>query len=121
MNIMERTIAGGNKTSIEVKMRKAFSLLLFILTVLSSVQSASAQKPTRHEPIVIEKQGSFAVGGTVITAPGTFDPYNPSPAGQTFHGDHAYVFYQIPMKARKYPLIMVAWFRPVFQNVGNNA
>lgn len=106
MNIMERTIAGGNKTSIEVKMRKAFSLLLFILTVLSSVQSASAQKPTRHEPIVIEKQGSFAVGGTVITAPGTFDPYNPSPAGQTFHGDHAYVFYQIPMKARKYPLIM---------------
>ncbi|MFZ2338101.1 MAG: alpha/beta fold hydrolase [Bacteroidales bacterium] len=103
---MERTITGGNKTSIEVKRRQAFSLLLYLLIVLSSAQSASAQKPTRIKPIVIEKQGSFAVGGTVITAPGTFDPYNPSPAGQTFHGDHAYVFYQIPGKARKYPLIM---------------
>ena len=106
MNIMEKTIAGGNKTSIEVKRRQAFSLLLYILIVLSSAQSASAQKPTRIKPIFIEKQGSFAVGGTVITAPGTFDPYNPSSAGQTFHGDHAYVFYQIPMKARKFPLVM---------------
>jgi len=52
------------------------------------------------------EQGSFAVGGTVITSAGTFDPVNPAPAGQTFHGDHAYVFYQIPVKARKYPLVM---------------
>lgn len=103
---MERTAAGGNKTSIEMRRRQAFILLLYILIVLSSAQSASAQKPTRIKPIVIEKQGSFAVGGTVITAPGTFDPYNPSSAGQTFHGDHAYVFYQIPMKARKFPLVM---------------
>ena len=73
-----------------------------------------------QEPIVIQEQGSFAVGGTVITNPGTFDPYNPTPAGQTFHGDHAYVFYQIPVKARKYPVGNVAWNRTVFQNMGNN-
>ena len=103
---MEKTIAGGNKTSIEVKRRQAFSLLLYILIVLSSAQSASAQKPTRIKPIFIEKQGSFAVGGTVITNPGTFDPYNQTPEGQTFHGDHAYIFYQIPVNARKYPLVM---------------
>ena len=103
---MERTIAGGNKTLIEVRRRQAFSLLLYILIVLSSAQSASAQKSTRHEPIVIEKQGSFAVGGTVLTNPGTFDPYNQTPEGQTFHGDHAYIFYQIPVNARKYPLVM---------------
>ncbi|MBK6283163.1 MAG: alpha/beta fold hydrolase [Draconibacterium sp.] len=54
----------------------------------------------------IREQGSFAVGGTVITNPGTFNPYNQTPEGQTFHGDHAYVFYQIPVKARKYPLVM---------------
>jgi pimeloyl-ACP methyl ester carboxylesterase len=55
---------------------------------------------------MIDDQGSFAVGGTVITNPGTFDPYNQTPAGQTFHGDHAYIFYQVPVKARKYPLVM---------------
>ena len=55
--------------------------------------------------MLIEKQGSFAVGGTVIDNPGTFDSYHPGPAGQTYHGDHAYVFYQIPGKARKFPLV----------------
>jgi len=62
---------------------------------------------------MIQEQGSFAVGGSVITAPGTFDPikqgaYNPAgadPAGQTLHGDHAYVFYQVPVNARKLPLV----------------
>jgi len=58
------------------------------------------------DPIVIEEQGSFLVGGTVITNPGTFDPYAPTPAGQTFRGDHAYVFYQIPDEARELPLVM---------------
>jgi len=53
----------------------------------------------------IQKQGSFAVGGTVINYPGTFDPFAPTHAGQTFHGDHAYVFYQVPEKARKFPLV----------------
>lgn len=59
-------------------------------------------------PIVVESQGSFAVGGTVVTSPGTFDPFKPLvPAGQTLHGDHAYVFYQVPANARKLPLVML--------------
>ena len=65
------------------------------------------------EALMIQEQGSFAIGGSVITAPGTFDPikhgaYNPanqSSEGQTLHGDHAYVFYQVPVKARKLPLV----------------
>jgi hypothetical protein len=56
--------------------------------------------------LVIQEQGSFAVGGMMITNPGKFDPYKPTPDGQTFRGDHAYVFYQIPVKARKFPLVM---------------
>lgn len=68
----------------------------------------------QKKPIVIQDQGSFAVGGTVIKAPGTFDPikhgaFNPSnqsSEGQTLHGDHAYVFYQIPDNARKFPLVL---------------
>jgi pimeloyl-ACP methyl ester carboxylesterase len=61
---------------------------------------------TPNDVIIIREQGSFTVGGTVISNPGTFNPYSPSPEGQTFHGDHAYVFYQIPAEARKYPLVM---------------
>jgi hypothetical protein len=45
-------------------------------------------------------------GGKVVTNPGKFDPYKPTPEGQTFRGDHAYVFYQVPVNARKYPLVM---------------
>ena len=37
----------------------------------------------------------------VVTSPGTFDTFDPSdPAGQRLHGDHAYVFHQVPVKAR---------------------
>ena len=43
----------------------------------------------------ISEQGSFAVGGTVLT----------DSLGRTYHGDHAYVFYQKPVDARKYPLV----------------
>lgn len=56
--------------------------------------------------IVIQEQGSFAVGGTMKQNPGTFDAILRTPEGQTFHGDHAYVFYQIPASAHKYPLVM---------------
>ncbi len=56
--------------------------------------------------IVLKEQGSFAVGGSVITSPGEFNPYTRTPEGQTFHGDHAYIFYQIPDKARKLPLAL---------------
>ena len=60
----------------------------------------------KGEPLVIQEQGSFAVGGTVIKNAGTFDPYKPGPEGQTFHGDHAYVSYQIPVNARRLPLVL---------------
>jgi hypothetical protein len=58
-------------------------------------------------PLTIQEQGSFAVGGTVVSKPGTFDPAKLTAAeGQTLHGDHAYVSYQIPANARKLPLVM---------------
>lgn len=79
---------------------------LFLVTLLLVVIPTSAQNAKKQKPIQIQQQGSFAIGGTVITNPGTFDPNNPTPAGQSLHGDHAYVFYQIPVKARKYPLVM---------------
>ncbi|MBE2294335.1 MAG: alpha/beta fold hydrolase, partial [Phycisphaerales bacterium] len=57
--------------------------------------------------LLIQEQGSFAAGGKVATAPGTFDPRKPlEPAGQSYHGDHVYAFYQTPVNARKLPIIM---------------
>ncbi|WP_075964882.1 alpha/beta hydrolase [Parabacteroides massiliensis] len=50
---------------------------------------------SRSLVLKITEQGSFAVGGTVMT----------DSLGHTYHGDHAYVFYQKPADARKYPLV----------------
>ena len=60
----------------------------------------------KTKPIVIQEQGSFAFGGTRIKHSGVFsqDKFL-SPEGQYAYGDHGYVFYQIPAKAKKYPII----------------
>ncbi len=47
-------------------------------------------------PLVLQTQGSFAAGGSVVTAAN----------GDTIHVDHAYVQYQIPVEARPLPLVM---------------
>ncbi|SDE53255.1 alpha/beta hydrolase [Belnapia rosea] len=83
-----------------------FANLLLAGSILSSA-NADAQTAPSLGPMVIQEQGSFAVGGTVATAPGTFNPRRPlDPAGQTFHGDHLYAFYQRPANARRLPIVM---------------
>ena len=59
------------------------------------------------EPVTIIDQGVFAAGGTVITARGTYDPLHPQTAGQTLHGDHATIHYQVPQNPRQYPLFFL--------------
>ena len=83
---------------------------LFILAAHILMLAGLAAGPTwaaPPDPLVIQDQGSFTAGGTILTAPGTFDPRKPlDPAGQTVHGDHLYAFYQVPVNARKYPIVM---------------
>lgn len=79
-------------------------IIITLLIVISSAFNISAQQ--KQKPILIQEQGSFAVGGKVIRNPGTFNHLKPTPEGQTFSGDHAYIFYQVPVDARKYPLVM---------------
>lgn len=55
----------------------------------------------------ISSQGSFAVGGSVSVAPGEFNADTLAPAGQSYHGDHAYVFYQIPEGAKTHPIVFL--------------
>src|SRR5690606_29177229 len=74
---------------------RRFGLLIIMVgIILSSCSTTPENAAIPNNALVIQEQGSFAVGGTVITNPGTFDPYNQTSEGQTFHGDHAYVFYQ---------------------------
>lgn len=98
-----RNIAGLKNSKCGLINFRGIMRLFFLFSILNILFScASGNKKI----IQIIDQGSFAVGGTVITNPGTFDPYNQTPEGQTFHGDHAYAFYQIPVNARQYPLVM---------------
>src|SRR5436190_11638245 len=90
-------------TNVGTKLVITAWLILAILLPSANAQNNRKGKPA---PLMIQEQGSFAVGGTVITNQGKFDPLRPTPDGQTFHGDHAYVFYQIPAKARQLPLVM---------------
>lgn len=58
-------------------------------------------------PLVIQAQGSFAVGGTVRNTPGSYDNDKPTAAGQSLHGDHLYAFYQLPQNPRALPIVML--------------
>lgn len=76
--------------------KNKISTLLFALVCLT--MPSNAQRTTvkqAFKPITIADQGSFAVGGTVLT----------DSAGHHYHGDHAYVFYQKPIKSKTYPLV----------------
>ena len=84
---------------------RAVAAVLATATLLTACSANSA--PTDTNALTLAEQGSFAVGGTVTTAPGTFDPRKPAGArGQTYRGDHAYAFYQIPVNARETPIVM---------------
>ena len=88
-------------------MKKRFCAIGLAAAALAVAATVLAANSAQSPPLAIQAQGSFAAGGKVATAPGTFDPRKPmEPAGQSYHGDHAYVFYQIPVNARKYPIVM---------------
>ncbi|WP_222864076.1 alpha/beta hydrolase [Pigmentiphaga aceris] len=84
---------------------------LVLTAVLAGCVSTSSNTPVNSThsstPLMIQEQGSFAAGGKVVLAAGSFDPAKPlAPAGQSFHGDHAYASYQIPVNARTLPIVM---------------
>ncbi|WP_141620327.1 alpha/beta fold hydrolase [Myxococcus sp. AB036A] len=81
-------------------------LVASLLGSSACVRVARSDEPaSASTALVLKEQGSFAVGGTVVTSPGTFNPLHPSSEGGTLHGDHAYVFYQVPADARPLPLV----------------
>ncbi len=85
---------------------KNLALLLLVASQITGTGAAFAQSPTKPDPLVVEEQGSFAVGGTVVTTPGTYNNNAPTAEGQSLHGDHLYAFYQVPPN-RKPPIVML--------------
>ncbi|MGV1926375.1 alpha/beta hydrolase [Agrobacterium tumefaciens] len=68
---------------------------------------AFAQSASKPDPLVIQDQGSFAIGGTVSKTEGTYNNNAPTAEGQSLHGDHAYVFYQVPQDPKPLPIVML--------------
>lgn len=89
-----------------MKQRNGTKEIVFIISILLIFSACNQNKEKdMNGLLVIKEQGSFAVGGSVIINPGTFNPITRTPEGQTYHGDHAYIVYQIPDNARKLPLV----------------
>jgi pimeloyl-ACP methyl ester carboxylesterase len=85
---------------------RAFTAVLTAAVLLTACGANSETEDSNALALVV--QGSLAVGGTMMTAPGEFDPLKPGgPQGQTYRGDHAYAFYQVPENPRELPLVML--------------
>ncbi|WP_155291559.1 alpha/beta hydrolase [Rhodococcoides fascians] len=79
-----------------------------IAALLTACSSEISEDASSDADLGIAEQGSFTVGGSVTTAPGQFDPRNPAdPQGQTYRGDHAYTYYQVPQDTRDLPIVML--------------
>jgi pimeloyl-ACP methyl ester carboxylesterase len=77
-----------------------------LMAALFSLSLSAAEQKT--SPITLAEQGNFAAGGTVVKNDGVFDGKKLFDVqGQTLHGDHAAVSYQIPVKTRQYPMVFL--------------
>lgn len=85
-----------------VSMQQNNFLVVLSVVLIIMLSSCTASK---NGLLMIRDQGSFAVGGTVIKNEGVYDNIKRTPDGQTFHGDHAYITYQIPAQPKKLPLV----------------
>lgn len=95
---------------LRVTYRNMKSKIILGFICVSSALSVQAQKVQHTKPMVIQEQGAFSAGGTVVKSDGIFDPLKPwnvAQGGQTRHGDHADVFYQIPPKAKRLSMVFL--------------
>ena len=75
------------------------ALTIMMLAMLTACTTLAGGSSRSTDPLLIQEQGSFAVGGTVISTPGTYNNNAPTAEGQSLHGDHLYAFYQVPQNA----------------------
>ena len=83
------------------------ALLAVAIAMTPLLTGCATTRNSVSGPLTILAQGSFAVGGTVLQTPGAYDNNKPTAAGQSFHGDHLYAFYQVPQNPRALPIVML--------------
>lgn len=71
-----------------------YPIILPVSIVIVLLSCSAPKKYTVNNHMMIQEQGCFAVGGTVITNPGVFDPYKPTRAGQTLLAISGTCYYQ---------------------------
>lgn len=89
--------------------RKTILYTLLFCTV-AMVSSCAVLRTNPNGNIVIKEQGAFSAGGKVIKSEGIFNPlkpWNEQQGGQTRHGDHADVFYQIPVAKKQLSMVFL--------------
>ena len=77
------------------------------IAIATLLTGCATNRSSVSGPLTIQAQGSFAVGGTVLQTPGAYENNKPTAAGQSFHGDHLYAFYQVPQNPRTLPIVML--------------
>ncbi|MNS42123.1 Alpha/beta hydrolase family protein [compost metagenome] len=89
---------------------KLFLKILLLYAVVITASSCAVTRNHRNSNLVIKEQGTFSAGGKVVKSDGLFDalkPWNVPQGGQTRHGDHADVFYQVPIHAKHHSMIFL--------------
>lgn len=93
------------------KIKQSTALVIIAITISQFFTACTSTKQTMGStPITIQQQGSFSAGGTVKKSEGTFDalkPWHEQQGGQTRHGDHADVFFQIPVNSKRNAMVFL--------------
>lgn len=93
------------------KIKQSTALVIIAITISQFFTACTSTKQTMGSTLItIQQQGSFSAGGTVKKSEGTFDalkPWHEQQGGQTRHGDHADVFYQIPVNSKRNAMVFL--------------
>lgn len=88
-------------------------ILVIMLSTFIAGSSMAQNTKITNDHLVISKQGSFSVGGTVLKHSGKYDNSQFAgwgksvEQGQSYHADHAVIDYQLPADAHKLPLVFI--------------
>jgi pimeloyl-ACP methyl ester carboxylesterase len=99
-----------NKTRNHKKVVTQRSNTYILIVVSVMIASCASSRQNQNGNLIIKEQGAFSAGGTVVKSEGTFDalkPWNEQQGGQTRHGDHADVFYQLPANAKHHSMVFL--------------
>lgn len=85
------------KNQLMMKKNKLWMLLLSAQMLLHPMGVAAQSDTLNKAPLIVARQGSFAIGGTITT----------NEQGLKRHADHGYVFFQQPLHPHRLPVVFL--------------